>query len=60
MHKIIKKEIFSDTIKLLEVEAPLIAAKAKAGQFFILRIDERGERIPLTIADQDREAGTIT
>ncbi|HHW91103.1 MAG TPA: sulfide/dihydroorotate dehydrogenase-like FAD/NAD-binding protein [Firmicutes bacterium] len=60
MHKIIKKEVLSEVVKLFEVEAPLIAAKARAGQFFILRLDERGERIPLTIADYDREAGTIT
>ena len=42
------------------MEAPLIAKKAKAGQFIILRLDEQGERIPLTIADYDREKGTVT
>ncbi len=60
MYKIVHKEILSPSIKLFEVEAPKVAAKAKAGQFFILRLDEKGERIPLTIADYNREAGTIT
>ncbi|WP_031513841.1 sulfide/dihydroorotate dehydrogenase-like FAD/NAD-binding protein [Desulfofalx alkaliphila] len=60
MHKIVHKEVFSPVIKLFEVEAPKLAAKAKAGQFFMLRIDERGERIPLTIADYNCQAGTIT
>ncbi|MBM7855961.1 ferredoxin--NADP+ reductase [Desulfohalotomaculum tongense] len=60
MYKIVRKEVFSPAIKLFEVEAPKIAAKARAGQFFILRVNEKGERIPLTIADFNREAGTIT
>ena len=60
MYKIVQKEILSETIKLFEVEAPKVAAKAKAGQFFILRLDEKGERIPLTIADYNRRAGTVT
>jgi ferredoxin--NADP+ reductase len=50
----------SPVIKLMEIEAPEVAAKARAGQFIILRIDEEGERIPLTIADFDRSRGTIT
>jgi ferredoxin--NADP+ reductase len=60
MHKIVKKEVFAPIVKLFEVEAPNIAAKAKAGQFFILRLHEKGERIPLTIADYNRTTGTIT
>lgn len=60
MYRIVRKEILSPIIKLLEIEAPEIAAKARAGQFIILRIDEQGERIPLTIADFDRSQGTIT
>ena len=60
MHKIVNKEILSEIILLFEVQAPKIAAKAKPGQFFILRLDEKGERIPLTIADSNRDAGTIT
>lgn len=60
MYKILKKKILSPTVKLMEVKAPLIARTAKPGQFIILRIDEQGERIPLTIADYDRKKGTIT
>jgi ferredoxin--NADP+ reductase len=60
MYKILKKEVLSDVIKLMDVEAPHIARKARAGQFIIVRIDEQGERIPLTIADYNRDAGTIT
>ncbi|MCK4995722.1 MAG: sulfide/dihydroorotate dehydrogenase-like FAD/NAD-binding protein [Thermoplasmatales archaeon] len=60
MYEILEKKVLSKTVKLMEVKAPLIAKKAKAGQFIILRIDEEGERIPLTIADYDRNKGTIT
>ncbi len=60
MNKIIKKEVLNPQITLLEVEAPVIAKRAEPGQFIILRIDEQGERIPLTIADFDRETGTVT
>ena len=60
MFKIVKKRDLNPTVCLMEVDAPLVAKKAKAGQFIILRIDEFGERIPLTVADYDREAGTIT
>jgi len=60
MYKIISKKQLNSVVTLLEVEAPLIAKKAKAGQFIIFRVDEFGERIPLTIADFDREKGTIT
>ena len=59
MYKILRKEVLSATLKLFEIDAPKIAKKCKAGQFIILRIDEKGERIPLTIADFDREKGTI-
>jgi len=60
MYEILEKEVLSETVKLMKIEAPLVAKKAKAGQFIILRIDEQGERIPLTIADYDRKKGTIT
>jgi ferredoxin--NADP+ reductase len=60
MFKILKKEPLSDAVTLFDIEAPDIARKAKAGNFFILKIDERGERIPLTIADFDSVKGTIT
>lgn len=60
MYKILKKEVLSDVTKLMDVQAPHVARKARAGQFIIVRIDEQGERIPLTIADYDRDAGTIT
>ncbi len=59
-YRILEKEVLSDVTKLMVVEAPQIARKAKAGQFIIVRMDEKGERIPLTIADYDRDAGTIT
>jgi ferredoxin/flavodoxin---NADP+ reductase len=60
LYKIVKKEKLSETIDGFYVEAPLIAKKAKAGQFVIVRINEEGERIPLTIADYDRATGIIT
>lgn len=60
MYQVVYKEILSPSITLLEVEAPKIAAKARPGQFFMLRLNEKGERIPLTIADYDRDKGTIT
>lgn len=60
MFKIVRKKVFNEQVKLLEVYAPHIAKKAKAGQFIILRVNEAGERIPLTIADYDEKAGTIT
>lgn len=55
MYKILRRKQLNDTVVLLEIEAPFIAKKAKAGQFIILRIDEYGERMPLTIADTDPE-----
>ncbi len=60
MYPIIEKKILSDDVKQFKIKAPLVAKKAKAGQFIILRIDEKGERIPLTIADYDRAKGTVT
>jgi len=60
VYRILEKQVLSDVTKLIVVEAPHVARKARAGQFVIVRIDEHGERIPLTIADYDREAGTIT
>lgn len=60
MNKIVRKRTLNPTVKLLEVDAPLIAAKAQPGQFIILRVDDEGERIPLTIADYDKEKGTVT
>ncbi len=60
MFRIINKEILNPTVTKMEIEAPLIAKKAEPGQFIILRVDDEGERIPLTIADFDREAGTVT
>ncbi len=60
MFKIARKEVLNPAVSLIEVEAPYIAKKAEPGQFIILRVDEKGERIPFTIADYDREKGTIT
>ncbi len=60
MYKIVKKQILNPTVTLMEVDAPMIAKKAEPGQFIILRVDENGERIPLTVADFDREKGTVT
>ena len=60
MYKILKKKTLSEQVKLMVIDAPLVAKKAQAGQFIILRVIEEGERIPLTIADFDREQGTVT
>ena len=60
MNKIISKEQFSEKVFKLEVEAPLIAKSRKAGHFVIVRVDEKGERMPLTIAGADLQKGTIT
>ncbi|MBQ8623479.1 MAG: sulfide/dihydroorotate dehydrogenase-like FAD/NAD-binding protein [Oscillospiraceae bacterium] len=60
MFKIIRKRELNDQVMLMVIEAPLIAKKAKAGQFIIFRTDELGERVPLTIADYDADKGTIT
>jgi ferredoxin--NADP+ reductase len=60
MYKILEKQALTDNTDLMEIEAPLIAHKARAGQFIIVRKDEFSERIPLTIADYDAERGSIT
>lgn len=60
MYKIIEKKVLNPTVTLMKIHAPLIAKKAEPGQFIILRVDQNGERIPLTIADFDREGGTVT
>ena len=60
MARIVDRQVLTSVTKLYVVEAPDVARKAQAGQFVILRVDEPGERIPLTIADYDRDAGTIT
>ena len=60
MYKIISHTNLGGTTSEMVVEAPLVARKAKAGQFLIIRIDEEGERVPLTIADHDKDKGTIT
>lgn len=60
MYKIVKKRILADNIFLMDVEAPRVASSCEPGQFVIVKIDEKGERIPLTVCDYDREAGTIT
>ena len=60
MYTIVKKESLNPTVTRMVIDAPLIAKKAQPGQFVILRVDEDGERIPLTVADYDREAGTVT
>lgn len=60
MYRIVKKRTLNPQVKLLEIEAPYVARKAEPGQFIILRANEEGERIPLTVADYDREKGTVT
>ncbi len=59
MYRIVTKKSLNPTVTMMDIEAPLVAKKAKAGQFIILRVDEEGERIPLTVAGYDREAGTV-
>ena len=60
MYRIVRKEALRPTVTLYEIEAPLIAKKAQPGQFIILRVDENGERIPITINNYDPEKGTVT
>ena len=60
MFEIVSKEVLNPTVIRMEIRAPRVARKALAGQFIILRVDAEGERIPLTVADCDREAGTVT
>ena len=60
MYKIVAKQVLNPTVVRMEIQAPYVAKKAQAGQFVILRVDDRGERIPLTVADYNRTAGTVT
>ena len=60
MYKIVKKEVLNDLVELMEIHAPFVARKCEPGQFVIIRVDEDGERVPLTIADYDREKETVT
>ena len=60
MYRVLRKRVLNPSVTWMDVEAPLVARKAKAGQFVILRVNETGERIPLTIADYDREKGSVT
>jgi ferredoxin--NADP+ reductase len=60
MYKIVSKRELNSSVTMMEIEAPYVAKKALAGQFIIFRIDDKGERIPLTIAGYDREKGTVT
>ena len=60
MFRIVRKEELRPTVTLYEIEAPLVAKKAQPGQFIILRVDEQGERIPITINDYDPDKGTVT
>lgn len=60
MFKIIEKKVLNSTVSLMKIKAPIIANKAKPGQFLILRVNKDGERIPLTIADYSKENGTVT
>ena len=60
MYKILRKESLNPTVTLMEIEAPFVAAKAQPGQFIILRVNDEGERIPLTVAGYDREKGSVT
>ena len=60
MYKIVSKRELNSAVTMMEIEAPFVAKKAKAGQFIIFRIDDKGERVPLTIAGYDREKGTVS
>lgn len=60
MYKIVEKEVLNPTVTKMVIDAPFVAKRAKAGQFIILRVDEDGERIPLTIEDSDAEKGTVS
>lgn len=59
MYEILRKKALNPTVTEMDISAPLVAKKAEAGQFIILRVDDDGERIPLTVAGYDREAGTV-
>ena len=59
MYKIVRKRVLNPTVTMMDIEAPLVARKAEAGQFIILRTHDEGERIPLTVAGYDRDEGTV-
>ena len=59
MYRIVRKKILNPSVVMMDIEAPYVARKAQAGQFIILRADEEGERIPLTVAGYNREEGTV-
>ena len=59
MYKIVYKKNLNSAVTMMDIQAPLVARKAQPGQFIILRVDENGERIPLTIAGYDRDGGTV-
>lgn len=60
MYRILRKEKLNESVTLMEIEAPLVAKKAEPGQFIILRVNTEGERVPLTIADYNKEQGSVT
>ena len=60
MFKILEKEVLNSSVTEIKIDAPAVAAKCQPGQFIILRVDEQGERIPLTVSDYDRENGTVS
>jgi ferredoxin--NADP+ reductase len=60
MYQIIRKQRLNDSVTLMEIAAPHVAKKALPGQFIIFRVDDEGERVPLTIAGYDRDKGTVT
>ena len=60
MYKILKAEKLNEIVYLMVVEAPMVAKHCQPGQFIIVKLDDAGERVPLTICDYDREAGTVT
>ena len=59
MYRIVRKRELNPTVTMMDIEAPMVAKKAEAGQFIILRVNEDGERIPLTVAGYDRDAGPV-
>ena len=59
MYQIVRKKVLSPVVTLMDIDAPFVAKKAEAGQFIILRVNDEGERIPLTISGYDREKGTV-
>ena len=60
MYRILKAEELTENIYLMDIEAPRIAKRCEPGQFLIVRVDDKGERIPLTICDYDRNTGSVT